>query len=61
MEIVGSIPADHEHMTKFSGPLDPGFIRIAATLSRWVEDINSQCHKELDHSDANARADEVSI
>jgi hypothetical protein len=61
MEIVGSIPADHEHMTKFAGPLDAGFIRIAATLSRWVEDIRSECQKEVDSPDDNARINEVSI
>jgi len=41
-EIVGIIPADHEHMTKFSGPLDVGFIRIAGALIRWFDDITSR-------------------
>jgi hypothetical protein len=41
-EVIGTIPADHEHMTKFSGPSDIGFTRIAATLTRWINDIKKQ-------------------
>lgn len=41
-EVIGSIHADHVNMTKFSGPLDVGFIRISNTLSRWVDDIKSK-------------------
>lgn len=41
-EVIGSINADHVNMTKFSGPLDVGFIRISNTLSRWVDDIRTK-------------------
>jgi hypothetical protein len=41
-EVIGTIPADHEHMTKFSGSSDIGFTRIAATLTRWINDIKKQ-------------------
>jgi hypothetical protein len=41
-EVIGTIPADHEHMTKFSGSSDIGFKRIAATLTRWINDIKKQ-------------------
>lgn len=36
------IPANHENMTKFSSPYDIGFIRIVATLTRWLDDIKSK-------------------
>ncbi|KAL8749028.1 MAG: hypothetical protein Q9199_007940 [Rusavskia elegans] len=35
-EEVGSVPANHSQMTKFEGPEDIGFKRIAAQLRRWV-------------------------
>lgn len=36
------IPANHKNMTKFSSPFDVGFIRIVATLTRWLDDIKSK-------------------
>lgn len=41
-EVISGIPADHEHMTKFSEPSDIGFKRITATLKRWIDDIKKK-------------------
>lgn len=38
-EEVGSIPANHSNMTKFSSDQDIGFKRVSAQLRRWVEEI----------------------
>ncbi|KAI9746049.1 MAG: hypothetical protein M1818_000730 [Claussenomyces sp. TS43310] len=40
-EEVGSIPANHSNMTKFTGASDVGFKRISAQLRRWVEDLRA--------------------
>lgn len=37
-----SIPADHEHITKFSGVSDIGIRRVSAPLIRWTKDIKEQ-------------------
>lgn len=39
LEIRGLIPADHRHMTRFSGLSDPGFKRVSAVLIRWAREI----------------------
>lgn len=36
-EEIGSIPANHSHMTKFESATDVGFKRVSAQLRRWVE------------------------
>lgn len=39
-EEVGSIPANHSKMTKFSSRSDIGYKRVSAQIRRWVEEIN---------------------
>ena len=41
-EIVGTIPSNHENLTKFASPHDIGFIRISAALSRWIDEIKNR-------------------
>ena len=40
-EEVGSIPANHSHMTKFEASSDIGFKRIAAQIRRWVDELSA--------------------
>lgn len=40
-EEIGSIPANHSHMTKFESASDVGFKRVSAQLRRWVEQIRT--------------------
>jgi len=33
-------------MTKFSGSSDPGFVRVAATLARWVDNLKARAESD---------------
>ena len=38
-ESIGSIPADHRYMAKYSSATDTGFREVSAVLKRWVDNI----------------------
>lgn len=57
-EVIGTIPANHRNMAKFSTPYDVGFIRIAATLTRWIDDIKAKRSSAI--SDREGKANSVS-
>lgn len=41
-EDVGSIPANHSHISKFATKSDIGFKRVSSQLRRWIEGIRSR-------------------
>lgn len=45
-EEIGSIPADHRYMAKYSSSDDPGFKEVSKVLKRWVDDIEEESKGE---------------
>lgn len=46
-EEIGSIPANHSDMVRFGSAKDPGFIKVAGVLKRWVNEIQDESIRQF--------------